>query len=379
MEALSLKGTKVTFTGKTASITREEAYALVREFGGEPTNAVSRHTSFVIVGMEGWPLLPDGKISNKLKRAEELIRQGHSIRIISEETFLEGVGRKTLRDPLTQKTYQVQEVCSRLRLSPEILQRWEQFGLIRSQGGFYDFQDLVSLRTIAELVSRGVRPETIGRSLKALESILPNTDRPLAQLKIVVENPKALLVDLGDHLIAPSGQLLMNFEPRAHTEGKVVHFSDRTTNGKEWFELGQKCEDEENYPGAAEAYRKAASLQRSFPEACFNLGNVLRLMGQPKAAIEAYQQALSQDHQMAVAWYNLADVQEELGQVKNAVHSLQKALEAYPNYADAHFNLALCCEKLEDKKEANRHWAAYLKLDPSSRWARIARRHLEES
>lgn len=377
MEVPSLKHAKVTFTGKFASMTRDEAYQLVREAGGEPSGGVTRHTSFLIVGMEGWPLLPDGMVSNKLKRAEELIQRGHPIRVISEETFLELSGRKQRQLRPFQKTYLAGEVCRLLKLPPEALRRWEQFGLIESQDGRYDFQDLVSLRTIAELVGRGVRPETIARSLRAVASVLPGTDRPLAQLKIVVENPRALLVDLGDHLIAPNGQLLIDFEGKPKSAAAVIPMGEKIT-AEEWFEFGQTCEDDENYPEAAEAYHKAVLLRPHFPEACFNLGNVLRLMGRPKAATEAYQQAVSQNPQMAPAWYNLADVQEEQGQIHSAVGSLQKALEACPTYADAHFNLALCFEKLDRKREANRHWAAYLRLDPSSQWAKIARRHLAE-
>jgi tetratricopeptide (TPR) repeat protein len=377
MEALSLKQSKVTFTGKFASMTREEACQIVRQAGGEPTPAVSRRTSFVVVGMEGWPLLPDGMISSKLKRAEELSRRGHSIRIISEEAFLELAGRKTRQQRIFQKAYPAEEVCKLLRLPADTLRRWEQFGLIRSQNGLYDFQDLVSLRTIAELVGRGVRPEIIGKSLKALGVVLPGTDRPLAQLRIVVENPKAILVDLGDHLIAPNGQLLINFEAKHKPVGAVIGFGEKVTD-TEWFEFGQACEEDESYAEAADAYRKAAARRPYFPEAYFNLGNVLRLMGQPDAAMQAYHSAISQDPQMATAWYNLADVQEEQGQIPQAVHSLLRALEACSAYADAHFNLALCYEKLEQKREAVRHWTAYLKLDPSSQWARIAKRHLVE-
>ena len=79
---------------------------------------------------------------------------------------------------------------------------------------------------------------------------------------------------------------------------------------------------------------------------------------------------------MACAWYNLADIQEERGQIKEAVASLQSALAACATYADAHFNLALCYEKLGRKPEADRHWSAYVKLDPFSQWAEVARCHL---
>jgi tetratricopeptide (TPR) repeat protein len=81
---------------------------------------------------------------------------------------------------------------------------------------------------------------------------------------------------------------------------------------------------------------------------------------------------------MAAAWYNLADVEEEQGKIHDAVKSFREALQANPSYADAHFNLALCYEKLQRRTEARCHWEAYLKLDGSSQWARIARRHLAE-
>jgi hypothetical protein len=47
-----------------------------------------------------------------------------------------------------------------------------------------------------------------------------------------------------------------------------------------------------------------------------------------------------------------------------------------PTYADAHYNLALLHQNSGEVMEAVRHWKAYLKLDGSSEWSRIARREL---
>jgi len=79
---------------------------------------------------------------------------------------------------------------------------------------------------------------------------------------------------------------------------------------------------------------------------------------------------------MAVSWYNLADLQEEDGRLEEAQSSLLRAIEVCPGYADAHFNLAWCCERLGRPEDARTHWAAYLKLDPASEWADVARQHL---
>src|SRR5439155_13643662 len=254
--------------------------------------------------------------------------------------------------------------------------RWEQFGLVRSQQGLYDFQDLVSLRTLAELVNRGIKPANIAKSLQTLASVLPGTDRPLAQLKVVVENPKAILFNLEECLIASNGQLTINFDAESKSGGKVICLGSKNPTDTEWFEFGQAYEEEESYAEAEDAYRQAIALSHHFPDAYFNLGNVLRVTGRPEAAEELYRIVIVQDPAMACAWYNLADIQQEHGQIKEAVASLHSALAVCTTYADAHFNLALCYEKLGQKPEADRHWSAYLKLDPFSQWAEVAKRHL---
>ena len=70
-------------------MTRREAIELVKSAGGTAVTTVSRRTSIVVVGMNGWPLLPDGTVSRKLARAETLNRGGARIRIISEAAFLD--------------------------------------------------------------------------------------------------------------------------------------------------------------------------------------------------------------------------------------------------------------------------------------------------
>jgi tetratricopeptide (TPR) repeat protein len=371
----SLKQARVTFTGKLASLSRKEAYEIVREAGGEIILGMTRQTSLLVVGMEGWPLLPDGMISSKLKRAEELTRRGFPVQIISEAVFLELAGRKERRTSL-HKTHPAADVCKLLKISPGILRRWEQFGLVRSEAGSYDFQDLVSLRTLVELVNRGVKIATLAKSLKELASLLPGTDRPLAQLKIVADNPRAILADLGECLMAPDGQLTINFEAELKPSGTIIELNPGKKTEIEWFEQGQNCEEEERYLEAEDAYRRAITLEPQFPEAYFNLGNVVRALGRLEAAEELYHTAAAQDPAMAEAWYNLADVQEERGRLREAVSSLQAAIKACSSYADAHFNLALCYEKLGQKQDAASHWNTYLKLDPRSQWSEIARHHL---
>ena len=374
----SLKSARVVFTGRLASLTRQEARAIVTAAGGVAVETVSRRTSMIVVGMDGWPLLPDGTISRKLQRAETLNRRGAAIEILSETAFLELAGLAE-RAPRLAKGYPSSQVCELLGLEPAVLQRWELYGLIRSQDGLYDFRDIVSLRTVAELIGHGVDPRTIGSSMRGLACVLPGTDRPLSQLKIVIEQPRSLLAELGELLVAPDGQLLLRFDTGDGEEpARPVPLSAEPTSSTsaEWFEHGRLLEDQERLTEAADAYRAALALRAEFPEALFNLGNVLRGLGLQDEAEQQYRLALDQDSTMAVAWYNLADLQEEDGRVEEAQSSLLRAIEVSPGYADAHFNLAWCCERLGRSQDARTHWAAYLGLDSTSEWADVARQHL---
>jgi hypothetical protein len=50
-------------------MTRDEAFKVVRQHGGMPSETVTKRTKLLIVGELGWPLLDDGRPSNKLSRA----------------------------------------------------------------------------------------------------------------------------------------------------------------------------------------------------------------------------------------------------------------------------------------------------------------------
>jgi DNA ligase (NAD+) len=69
-----LSGKNFVFTGELASITREEAQALVRRYGGQPTSSVSKKTDYVVVGKEP---------GSKYGKARKL-----GVRIINEQEFL---------------------------------------------------------------------------------------------------------------------------------------------------------------------------------------------------------------------------------------------------------------------------------------------------
>lgn len=371
----AFENARVAFTGKLSSMTRREACQAVRLHGGEISSYVSHQTTMLVVGMQGWPLLPNGQISRKLRRAEDLRQAGCPIRILAEPAFLELVGRLAPA-PETGKSFAASEVCRILGIDEEILRRWEQFGLVRSREGLYDFQDLVSIQTIHGLANNGVRPEKIAASLRNLAALLPDMERPLAQLHIFAEKADLLLMELEGVRFSDTGQMLLNFDGNKTSRGMVLPLDPMNRDLEDWYELGIECEEEGLYAEAGESFRAVLALNPLFAQAHLHLGNVMREMGITWAAEEFYLTATKVDPAMESAWVNLGGVQEDQGRMEDAVRSYEAALSAAPDCADGHFSLALCLEKMGHRCEARSHWFSFLKLDPTSPSAPVARRCL---
>lgn len=370
-----LDGQRIALTGKLLSLPRFKLNQTIREEGGTITASVSRRTNRLVVGMGGWPLLPSGEVGLALRRAEELQAQGAPIRISSEVEFLEEIGLKQ-SGPALEKIYSPAEICELTGVNVAKLRRWEQLGLIRSSGGNYDYQDLISLRTITDLVERGVRPEVINRSLRGLSSILPGTDRPLAQLEIVLENSTSLVAELGGCRITAEGQFVLDFEEPLASPLRLS-FGHETEDAETWMIRAQSLEETDQLEQAADAYRRAIGLDPTCAEAFFHLGNVLRAQERPDAAVELFKLALSLDPSLCEAWYNVADIHDEQGRLQDAIECLKQAITASSTYADAYYNLALCFEKVGEQRSARSYWSEYLRLDPNSEWSDIARAHIQ--
>src|ERR1700730_17214766 len=82
----SVLKSSVAFTGRLACMSRAEALEVIRSHGGTPSLSVTKRTNLLIVGELGWPLLDDGRPSNKLSRAKD-----YGIPAASEGRFFEWI------------------------------------------------------------------------------------------------------------------------------------------------------------------------------------------------------------------------------------------------------------------------------------------------
>ena len=125
----------------------------------------------------------------------------------AEQTLPGGLTReKDLSAPLAQTAgstpsphFKTREVVELLDLSRRQLQYWAKTGLIepseRTLGGHhrYSFADLVALKATKRLIDAGVSVQKIRRSVRALQDLFPQVDRPLGELVLVATGDVVLV------------------------------------------------------------------------------------------------------------------------------------------------------------------------------------------
>ena len=278
------------------------------------------------------------------------------------------------------------------RFSPEETQRivgltgkqldyWDRLRLVsprKEQGSrFYDFGDLIGLRTVKQLVEEGVPANRLRRALAALREKLAQVHAPLAELRVLSDG-KGIVVERGGARLEPlSGQFVLNFETRELQE-RVRVMAGR--NADEWLATALEYEAEgKTRAQAIDAYDLALCVDPERPEILINCGTLYYEDGNLEKASEYFRRAVALDAENALAHFNLGSVLEEVGEVEAARQHLRQAVCLDPNYPDAHYNLAFVCEKLDAYAEAQQHWQAYVRLDPAGPWCNYARQRLATS
>jgi len=277
------------------------------------------------------------------------------------------------------------------RFSPDDVQRivgvsgkqldyWDRLRLVspRKQKGnrYYDFRDLIGLRTVKQLVEEGVPAGRLRHALAALREQLSQVHTPLAELRILSDGKDILVEHDGARLEPLSGQFALNFGTSELSQ-QVRVIARPGPNADEWVATALEYEAEGETPAdAIEAYEHALRLDPKKLDALLNCGTLCYEEGNLKKAAEYFGRALQVDPQNALAHFNLGSVLEEVGRLEAARLHLRHAVRLDPSYPDAHYNLAFVCEKLGARNEARRHWEAYVKLDPASPWCGYARQRL---
>lgn len=394
----ALQGERVVFTGTLASMTHQKAGEFVEEHGGQAAQHVSRQTTLLVVGEEGWPLEADGSPSVNLTHAQELIAEGVTIQIIKESDWLALI---ELREPgvNVDQLYTPAMLTQMLDIPVGTIRRWERQGLIKPARKIYrlpyfSFQEVASVRRLSQLLESGVNPRELESSLQHLGKFFNEIDAPLSQLTLLAQDAQLLLKDERGLIDPRHGQRVFDFGT-AETEVPeladeeafegTIEFTEHLKSAEpvdrsadEWFDEGCQLLDAGEAKSAIEAFRLALLGQPDMPEAHLHLAEALYLDGKAEGALERYYAAVEWDHDYIEAWTQLGCLHNELGDPEAALQAFEIALQVHPDYPDAHLHKAEVLHQLNRVEEAVPHWKIYLDFDEMGPWAELARQRLQE-
>ncbi|MBC8351929.1 MAG: MerR family transcriptional regulator [Planctomycetes bacterium] len=394
-ESPALQGKRVAFVGKLGGVNRREAQQLVRDQGGVSVAKCSAEVDLIVIGADELPLAEDGELLDAEIR--DAAGDGR-LEIISETQFWQRLGIVEAEQHV-RRLYTPAMLADLLGVTVSIVRRWHRRGLIVparevQRLPYFDFQEIATAQRLAQLLAAGASPAAIEAKLAALSRYVPDVDRPIAQLSVIVEG-KQLLLRQGEGLVEPGGQLRIDFdaleayaeEMSDESEGSsdqvtlllASHLAEASepTTPEEMVEAAITYEDDGHLESAVEMYRAALTAGGARPEVCFHLAELLYLLGDISAARERYFMAIELDENFVEARANLGCVLAETGELELAVAAFQGTLAHHRDYPDVHYHLARTLDELERPEEADIHWLEFLKLAPDSPWADEARDRLQ--
>jgi tetratricopeptide (TPR) repeat protein len=241
------------------------------------------------MGELGWPLMDDGRPSNKLSKAS-----GYGILVISERRFLEWIG-EAVPDSL-HRTYSADQIATLSKLPDSTIEELVRFGLLDPRGGLFGFRDLASARQISKLFAHGITLPEIIRSVKEVRVWLPEAD--LSNLRLHPAASHALEIEQPEGRTDKRGQF-------------VLAVSRPEQNADALFDQAQSAEETGDFAKAERLHRLLMKCDSTDAAPPFNLGNVLRANGRKVEAEAALRAATRGDPAFADAWYNLSDLLDD--------------------------------------------------------------------
>jgi tetratricopeptide (TPR) repeat protein len=389
-DAQFLADKRVAFVGKLGGVTKREAQQLVRQSGGIAVDKLTGDVDLVVVGADELPLLDQDELLDENTR--RAAAEGR-LEIISETVLWQRLGLVE-NEQNVRRLYTPAMLAELLGVSVATIRRWHRRGLIVPAREvrrlpYFDFQEVATAQRLAQLLAAGASPAAIERQLAELSRYVPEVERPLAQLSVIVEG-RRLLLRQGEGLIEPGGQLRFDFEaleqndrddgivrrPTVSLEEYLAE-SVEPPSADELLAYAAELEDAGHLEQAAEMIRVVLSAVGPLPELCFQLAELLYRLGDLSAARERYYMAIELDENFVEARANLGCVLAELGQFELAVAAFEGALRYHGDYPDVHYHLARTLDDMGSRDEADRHWDRFLELAPNSPWADEARLRLQ--
>ncbi|MEM6470910.1 MAG: tetratricopeptide repeat protein [Planctomycetota bacterium] len=374
VEELRFSGKKVVFTGRLASMTRDEAVDLVVKRGALHRTVVSRQTDYLVVGMLGWNGRYRESHSNKYDQAVRLRESSTAgLRITSELEFLEALGLRKPRKTRGTRIH-VDEVAELVAIPEELLTLWFGLSLIRADpDGFIDLNDMIALRALTFLDGDEIPIRHLHEFAAELESRVTPGTNPLSVLLTAEAVRGCLLARIGGVIVEKGGQHQLDFDEECF-EPATIRISDYVTPESTGGESTRMRSVEESL----EIYRREIVLSPDSASGYYNLANQLAAIGKLESAEQIYRLALLLEPSNVNVMFNLADTLHRRSNTSEASELLRDIISQYPTFADAYYNLAAYELRLGNAESARENWSRYLAFDLDSQWSTEARAQLRK-
>ncbi|MBL4885824.1 MAG: tetratricopeptide repeat protein, partial [Planctomycetaceae bacterium] len=382
-------------------MTHEQAGVVIEQHSGDYTHHVSRNTTLLVIGEEGWPLEEDGKPSLKLQHAEELIQYGHEIRIVSESDWLSMMGLFT-DDPEIKRLYTPAMLSQLLKLPVHLIRGWERAGLIRAEKKvcrlpYFNYHEVTSARRLSDLLSCGATQEELTQSMQMLNKFLPDPGRILEQLEILSDQHHLVIRDQHGVYEPLTRQRLFSFAqtegepscniseedfPEDDQEAHLLRFDLPTTKpatATDWMVEGCRRTEVSDTDSAIRCFRQALRVRSDDAEAHFYLADALYRIGKPDAALERYLAAIENDPEYLEAWIQIGCLYTEITKWTESLLAFDEALHIFPDFPEAHLQKAETLRLMNRIDDAVVHWKLYLKHDERGPWSELAHQRLEQA
>lgn len=387
---------RVALVGRFGGMNQREAANVLRSYEAIVVDTVTDPIDWVVIGAEEPPIPQDKLLGDRLRTAAA----AGEVEILHETELWQRLGLVDIEQSI-RRYHTPAMLAHLLGVSVRVIRRWHRRGLITPVRTlhnlpYFDFQEVATARRLAQWIAAGASPKAIEQRLVELLEVLPDIQRPLDQLSILVEG-KQVLLRQGEGLLEPGGQLRFDFDALENTPEDSGHTSQNSdpetpavlsiwddssestssfqvipSESDELLQAAYESEDDGDLETAIDCYHAILARDEPRAEIHFQLGELLYRIDEVIAARERYYSAIELDPDYVEARASLGCVLVETGQIDLAIAAFRGALSLYEDYADVHYNLARVLDDTGREVESKHHWQRFLQLSPDSPWAEEA-------
>jgi tetratricopeptide (TPR) repeat protein len=391
----SADGKRVALVGRFGGMNQRQAANVLRSYKATVVDQDAEAIDWVVIGADESPIAEPDLLTQRVRDAAAQ----DELEILHETELWQRLGLVDVEQSV-RRYHTPAMLAHLLGVSVHVIRRWHRRGLIKPvhtlhRLPYFDFQEIATARRLAQWIASGASPKTIEQRLVELVEVLPDLQRPLDQLSILIEG-KQVLLRHGEGLLEPNGQLRFVFDAMDSNTATDAQSSASPREQPSVLSIFQEppdtlpfflasSEHQDELLSAAFAAEENGDLDLAIdychailardgprPEIDFQLGELLYRSGHPIAARERYYAAIETDPEFVEARASLGCVLIETNQADLAVAAFQGALALHEDYSEVHYNLARLLDDLDRELEARHHWYRFLELAPDSPWAQEA-------